>query len=126
VIGLWLAYKTQMASMPQLVALFNGFGGGASLLGGYGGHCVHARWSEVSLLDGRVYLFFAAAVSIVIGAVTFSGSVLAFAKLQGISRQPLNFKGLQLVQRLAFRGDCFCVRGGTHHFSGKAFHGSSH
>lgn len=32
VIGLWLAYKTQMASMPQLVALFNGFGGGASLL----------------------------------------------------------------------------------------------
>lgn len=108
VIGLWLAYKTQMASMPQLVALFNGFGGGASLLVATVA-IVSTHQSAGSLLDSRLFLFIAAAVSIVIGTVTFSGSVLAFAKLQGISRQPLNFKGLQLFKGLLLGATLFCA-----------------
>jgi H+-translocating NAD(P) transhydrogenase subunit beta len=107
VIGLWLAYKTQMASMPQLVALFNGFGGGASLLVAAVA-IVSTHQSEVPLLDGGVLSFGAAAVSIIIGTVTFSGSVLAFAKLQGISRHPLNFKGLQLLNGLLFAVTILC------------------
>lgn len=99
VIGLWLAYKTQMASMPQLVAVFNGFGGGASLLVATVA-ILSTQRSQVPFLDGGVFSFIAAAVSIIIGTITFSGSMLAFAKLQGISRQPLNFKGLQIVKGL--------------------------
>ncbi len=108
VIGLWLAYKTQMASMPQLVALFNGFGGGASLLVATVA-ILSTQRSEVALLDGGVFSYIAAAVSIIIGTITFFGSMLAFAKLQGISRQPLNFKGLQIVKGLFFGCMLLCA-----------------
>jgi H+-translocating NAD(P) transhydrogenase subunit beta len=101
VIGLWLAYKTQMTAMPQLVALFNGFGGGASLLVATAA-IVSTRWSAVPLLDGNMRSLIAAAVSIVIGTVTFSGSILAFTKLQGIYRRSLQFKGLQLIKGMIF------------------------
>jgi H+-translocating NAD(P) transhydrogenase subunit beta len=101
VIGLWLAYKTQMTAMPQLVAIFNGFGGGASLLVATAA-IVSTRWSAVPLLDGNMRSLIAAAVSIVIGTVTFSGSILAFTKLQGIYRRSLQFKGLQLIKGMIF------------------------
>jgi H+-translocating NAD(P) transhydrogenase subunit beta len=101
IIGLWLAYKTQMTAMPQLVAIFNGFGGGASLLVATAA-IVSTRWSAVPLLDGNMRSLIAAAVSIVIGTVTFSGSILAFTKLQGIYRRSLQFKGLQLVKGMIF------------------------
>ncbi len=101
VIGLWLGYKTKMASMPQLVALFNGFGGGASLLVATVAIVSMSR-SETPLLAVGLSSLVAAVVSIVIGTVTFSGSILAFAKLQGISRRPLYFKGLQVLNILLF------------------------
>jgi H+-translocating NAD(P) transhydrogenase subunit beta len=101
IIGLWLAYKTQMTAMPQLVAIFNGFGGGASLLVATAA-IVSTRWSAVPLLDGTMQSLIAAAASIVIGTVTFSGSILAFTKLQGIYRSSLQFKGLQLIKGMIF------------------------
>jgi H+-translocating NAD(P) transhydrogenase subunit beta len=112
VIGLWLAYKTQMTAMPQLVAIFNGFGGGASLLVATAA-IVSTRWSIVPLLDGNMRSLIAAAVSIVIGTVTFSGSILAFTKLQGVSIDVLcNLRGCSLSRDDFFNYAIVCLDAG--------------
>lgn len=78
-VGVVFAQRVQMTSMPQLVALFNGFGGLASVL------VASASFIEaVDLGDDDNQLAIAAALTLVIGSVTFTGSVIAFAKLQGI------------------------------------------
>ncbi len=83
-IGTLLATRVAMTGMPQLVALFNGFGGLASLLVGA------ASLEEALDLSGGedlgVEFLSTAALTILIGSVTFSGSVVAFAKLQEIWR----------------------------------------
>ncbi|MCA0447164.1 MAG: NAD(P)(+) transhydrogenase (Re/Si-specific) subunit beta [Bacteroidetes bacterium] len=80
-IGAVLAYKVQMTAMPQMVGLLNGFGGGASALVGM------AEYYHTSLLgfpdDGGKFLV-SVGLSLLIGAVTFTGSLIAFGKLQGI------------------------------------------
>ena len=86
-IGAVLAVKIQMTGMPQLVALFNGFGGLASLL---------VAGAEIGSAGGAAttQMTVATAAAGLIGAVTFWGSLVAFAKLQGlISEKPLLFKG---------------------------------
>ena len=78
-VGVVFAQRVEMTSMPQLVALFNGFGGLASVL--------VAGASFIEAVDtgaDDTQLAVAAALTLIIGAVTFSGSVIAFAKLQGI------------------------------------------
>ncbi|MCP5033426.1 MAG: NAD(P)(+) transhydrogenase (Re/Si-specific) subunit beta [Actinomycetia bacterium] len=77
VIGSLLATRVRMTGMPQLVALFNGFGGGASMLIGAASFLV-AVDSGVETVD----LSAAAAFTVAVGAITFTGSVIAFAKLQ--------------------------------------------
>jgi len=74
--GAVLAVKIQMTAMPQLVALFNGFGGGASVLVA-GAFLAAAETSELV-----TEVLAASAASGLIGAVTFSGSLIAFGKLQ--------------------------------------------
>lgn len=78
-VGIALAVRVQMTSMPQLVALFNGFGGLASVLVA-GASLFEAVGRDVDDLQ----LTLAAAVTAVIGAVTFTGSAVAFGKLQGV------------------------------------------
>ncbi len=76
-IGATLATRVAMTGMPQLVALFNGFGGGASVLVGA------ASFVTVLDLDDTTTVGSAAtALTLGIGAITFSGSLIAFAKLQ--------------------------------------------
>jgi NAD(P) transhydrogenase subunit beta len=77
--GAVLAARVQMTGMPQLVALFNGFGGGASMLVG-----AASFLEAVSNDEHDLELSSAAALTVAIGAVTFSGSMIAFAKLQEI------------------------------------------
>jgi len=99
VVGIWLAYKTQMTAMPQLVALFNGFGGGASML--VAAAAVVGLAAPHTGSTGRdASTMVAAAASILIGTVTLTGSLLAFAKLQGIYRRTLWFTGVQAVNGL--------------------------
>ena len=89
-VGAVLALRVQMTSMPELVALFNGFGGGASVL--------VASASFVEAVDlGRAdnQLAVAAALTALIGAVTFTGSLVAFAKLQE-SLKWSGFGGIQI------------------------------
>jgi NAD(P) transhydrogenase subunit beta len=90
VIGLVTAYRVQMTSMPEMVALFNGFGGIASLL---------LAWGEYHQ-DVHLTTFIAVVtfLSAFIGGVTFSGSMIAFGKLaEVISSKPVLFKGQHIV-----------------------------
>ena len=75
IIGVVLAVTIQMTAMPQLVALFNGLGGGASVL--VAGAALLMLDSKSATTDNLI----ATAASGLIGAVTFSGSLIAFAKL---------------------------------------------
>lgn len=85
------AQRVQMTQMPQLVALFNGVGGGAAAL--------------VALLElehmGELtpeFDVFATAFTIVVGSVSFAGSIVTFAKLQELmTSRPVVFAGLPLV-----------------------------
>ncbi|HXV28138.1 MAG TPA: NAD(P)(+) transhydrogenase (Re/Si-specific) subunit beta [bacterium] len=79
-IGAFLSYTIQMTAMPQMVALFNGFGGLASAL---------VAWAELSKSSGHVESFVLTAIFLgtFVGAVTFTGSLIAFGKLQGICPQ---------------------------------------
>jgi NAD(P) transhydrogenase subunit beta len=89
--GAVLALRIQMTAMPQMVALLNGFGGGASVL-----VAGAALIESVGIPDRPVtsQLTVATAASGLIGAVTFWGSLVAWAKLQEvISGNPVLFKG---------------------------------
>lgn len=79
-IGAVLATKIEMTAMPQLVALFNGFGGAGSVL------VASAVLLELSsnAAELGVQLMVSTAASALIGTVTFWGSLIAFFKLQGI------------------------------------------
>jgi NAD(P) transhydrogenase subunit beta len=86
-IGGALALRVQMTAMPQLVAAFNGFGGGASAL---------IAFTEILATDGvfATETAITVALSIAIGVVTFSGSFVAYAKLQGlVTGRPLALPG---------------------------------
>ncbi|MFQ6540192.1 MULTISPECIES: NAD(P)(+) transhydrogenase (Re/Si-specific) subunit beta [Aphanothece] len=74
--GLLTARRVPMTAMPEMVALFNGCGGLASLLVAVG---VALFQPEASDLVAQVSI----AISVVVGAITFSGSIVAMAKLQG-------------------------------------------
>ena len=83
IIGTWLAVRVEMTGMPELVALFNGFGGAASALVALAevysavqseaiprGLELHVAWSAIGL-------------SALVGWMTLTGSLVAFAKLKG-------------------------------------------
>jgi NAD(P) transhydrogenase subunit beta len=97
-IGVVLAVKIQMTAMPQLVALFNGFGGGASVLVA-GAELWLSRGAETPPNTDTAV---AIAASGLIGAVTFWGSLVAFAKLQEIKafKKPYRYPGLQAINGL--------------------------
>ncbi|MEX2280082.1 MAG: NAD(P)(+) transhydrogenase (Re/Si-specific) subunit beta [Acidimicrobiia bacterium] len=85
-VGAYLARSVEMTAMPQLVAAFNGFGGGASAL-----VALSALATEP---DSDVRTLVTIGISVLIGAVTFSGSFVAFGKLQGIvGGQSITFPG---------------------------------
>lgn len=82
-IGAVMALRVQMTAMPQMVAILNGFGGAASALVA-GASVVESALPEAKLPAPLMQLTIAAAASGLIGAVTFWGSLVAFAKLQGL------------------------------------------
>jgi len=95
-IGAIIARKIQMTAVPQMVALFNGLGGGASAL---------VALAEYNRLAGelRIDVIISMVVSLFIGAITFTGSLVAFGKLQGLVRSaPVVFKGGRLLNILLF------------------------
>lgn len=77
-IGSTMALKVQMTGMPQMVGLLNGFGGGASALVALG------EYYKVDAPAFEINIIITVVLSVLIGAVTFTGSMIAFGKLQGI------------------------------------------
>jgi len=102
-VGATMAMRVRMTAMPQMVALLNGCGGAASL--------ALAIASQLMTLEGPGYAAGGTGmiavvfvmVTILIGAVTLSGSLVAFAKLQElISGQPIGFVGMKFLNAALF------------------------
>src|SRR3989454_3762737 len=87
------ARMVKMTAMPQMVALFNGAGGGAAALVAI---LEFSRQRELGVLEFGASL--ATLLALIIGAVSFSGSAVAFGKLQGlITPKAFRYSGQQLV-----------------------------
>ena len=96
-IGAALAIKIEMTSMPELVAAFNGFGGMASVLVAGAALLESTLDSEIPMMQFTI----AIAVSGLIGAVTFCGSLVAFGKLKGlIGDNAVLFSGQQIINAI--------------------------
>jgi len=88
--------KVAMTDMPQMIAIYNGMGGGAA-----------AAIAAVELMRGTfpsTTFQILAVIGAMIGSVAFSGSMIAFAKLQGLMKRSLIFPNQQLINLLVFGG----------------------
>jgi NAD(P) transhydrogenase subunit beta len=89
-IAAWITgRRVAMTNMPQMIALYNGMGGGAA-----------GAIAAVELLSGEVHSVSVLALAVlggIIGAVSFSGSLIAFAKLQGLIKRSIRFPGQNFV-----------------------------
>jgi NAD(P) transhydrogenase subunit beta len=93
------ARKVKMTAMPQMVAVFNGVGGGAAAL------ISLAELHRILPAAGapKVDISVAIVLSALIGAISFSGSLIAFAKLQElIGGRPITYPGQKLVNAIVF------------------------
>lgn len=102
-IGLYYAKKVEMTQIPEMVALFNGFGGLASLGVALSDHFLKTQVQAVEIdMVNSVSII----ASVLIGGVTFTGSIVAWLKLNGkMSGQPITFKGqhaLNLILLISF------------------------
>src|SRR4029453_17508760 len=101
VIGVVGARKVKMTAMPQMVALFNGVGGGAAaLVSLVEFHTVWALSGDVGVERGVSTVF-----SALVGSISFAGSLIAFGELPGlISGRPITYPGQQVGNALLFLG----------------------
>src|SRR5207244_1605892 len=93
------ARRVKLTGMPQMVALFNGVGGGAAALVSL------AEFHNVAPAPGRLHgdISVSIVLSALIGSISFAGSMVAFAKLQElIQGRPITYPGQQLVNGLVF------------------------
>jgi len=92
ILAWWTGKRVGMTDMPQMIALYNGMGGGAA-----------AAISAVELLRGGEHSLVFMALAVLgglIGSVSFSGSLIAFGKLQGLIRKDFRFKGQNILNLL--------------------------
>jgi proton-translocating NAD(P)+ transhydrogenase subunit beta len=97
--GAVAARRVKMTAMPQMVALFNGVGGGAAALISW------AEFHRKAPAPGNLKLDIGIAImlSALIGSISFAGSMVAFAKLQELIKgRPITYPGQQLVNGLVF------------------------
>ena len=88
--------RVAMTNMPQMIALYNGMGGGAA-----------AAIAAVELFSGAVHgpaVLTLGVLGGIIGAVSFSGSLIAFGKLQGLIKRSFRFRGQNVVNLLILAG----------------------
>lgn len=94
-VGSLLARKIEMTAMPEMVALLNGFGGAASALVGISEYLSRQGEPLAGMVSTAIVL------SLLIGSLTFTGSLIAFGKLQGIlSSQPVTYPAQKVVNAL--------------------------
>ena len=107
-IGTYFARSVKMTAMPQMVAIFNGCGGGAAALVAAGELMKLLNGSNGDPLpyDQSV----TAMLSTIIGALSFSGSIIAFMKLQELmTGRPITYPGQQIVNALLALGIIACA-----------------
>jgi len=93
IIGSFFAIRVQMTQMPQLVAIFNGFGGAASAL------VASAEFFKST--NSSTFLILTITLSVLVGTLTFTGSFIAFGKLQGlVTTKPVTFPGQQILNAI--------------------------
>ncbi len=88
----WSGKRVAITDMPQMIALYNGMGGGAA-----------AAIAAVELYHGEMESYASSSLAVVggiIGAVSFSGSAIAFGKLQGLIKRSIRFGGQQVLNLL--------------------------
>ena len=94
IIGAFFAIRVEMTQMPQLVAIFNGFGGGASAL------VASAEFLNPGTTP-TLFLIISITLSVLVGTLTFTGSFIAFGKLQGlVTTKPVTFPGQQILNAI--------------------------
>jgi NAD(P) transhydrogenase subunit beta len=89
VLAWWSGKRVAMTDMPQMIALYNGMGGGAA-----------AAIAAVELYRGETAGYATSTLAVaggIIGAVSFSGSAVAFGKLQGLITRSIRFSGQQVL-----------------------------
>jgi H+-translocating NAD(P) transhydrogenase subunit beta len=99
-VGTFVARKVEMTQMPEMVGILNGFGGAASVL-----VASSEYWRQIHVIGEPMDTVVTVTVvlSIIIGAVTFTGSMIAFAKLRGlISGHSIVFKGQHPLNGVLF------------------------
>ncbi|HTC17455.1 MAG TPA: NAD(P)(+) transhydrogenase (Re/Si-specific) subunit beta [Steroidobacteraceae bacterium] len=92
VLAAWSGRRVAMTDMPQMIALYNGMGGGAA-----------AAIAAVELYRGETVGYATSTLAVaggIIGAVSFSGSAIAFGKLQGLITKSVRFRGQQILNLL--------------------------
>jgi NAD(P) transhydrogenase subunit beta len=97
-IGAVGALKVKMTEMPQMVAVFNGVGGGAAAL------IATVEFFRLASGEGGVNMGIALAMlfATLIGSISFSGSIMAYAKLQGMVERPFTYPMQQVVNFALF------------------------
>ncbi len=91
-IGVYIARSVKMTAMPEMVALLNGFGGGASLLVALSQFIITPASSQTT------FWLVALTLSALIGSVTVTGSLVAWAKLQGYAEKALRIPNQNLLR----------------------------
>ena len=92
IVAWWSGKRVAMTDMPQMIALYNGMGGGAA-----------AAIAAVELYRGESHGYAVSSLAVlggIIGAVSFGGSLIAFGKLQGLINRSLRFPGQQVINLL--------------------------
>ena len=105
IIGVVMAVRVQMTGMPQLVAIFNGFGGAASALVAASQYVINIDSIQAATLADHAPVSISIGLAGLIGAVTLTGSFIAFAKLQElISGKVYNIPGIKAFSGLCLLG----------------------
>lgn len=108
-IGAVVARMVAMTAMPEMVALFNGFGGLASLFVGWAALSL-ALAAATAIAPVPAFTLVTVFLSILIGGLTFTGSILAYAKLsEKISGRPLVYSGQRIVNGLILLAVVACA-----------------
>jgi NAD(P) transhydrogenase subunit beta len=97
-IGAYVARKVEMTQMPEMVAIFNGFGGGASVLVATSEYWRMAHDADLLM---PVVMGVSVVLSVIIGSVTLTGSLVAYGKLSGkVNGRAIVFSGQHAVNAL--------------------------
>ncbi|MEI6700788.1 MAG: NAD(P)(+) transhydrogenase (Re/Si-specific) subunit beta, partial [Actinomycetota bacterium] len=99
VVAVPMARFMKMTSMPQLIAIFNGVGGGAAALVSI------TEFLHLDVKNVPTYVVLEVVLGVLIGAMSFSGSAIAYAKLQELmTGRPITYPGQQILNGIIFFG----------------------